>query len=65
MKLLSLNAYYLSIATAAFSNGADRGTLELYLTDREFVEVLGLGPAEFAKLPAWKQAKMKKAAQLF
>jgi hypothetical protein len=43
----------------------DPANRELHLSDAEFEHVLGLPPAEFYMLPAWKQAQLKRAAALF
>ena len=43
----------------------DPAKKEEYLSDAEFVEVLGLKKEEFSCLPAWKQVNLKKNASLF
>jgi supervillin len=46
-------------------DGVDPLRLEFYLTDEEFEEVLGMNREEFANLPPWKQANIKKEVGLF
>ena len=43
----------------------DPAKKEEYLSEAEFVEVLGLQREEFSSLPAWKQVNLKKSAGLF
>jgi hypothetical protein len=43
----------------------DNARLEIYLTDEEFVRVLGMERGEFYALPEWKQRNMKTKADLF
>jgi len=38
---------------------------QLYLSDEEFVQVMGCQRNEWSKLPKWKQSQKKKAAELF
>jgi hypothetical protein len=38
---------------------------ELYLADAEFQTVMGCSPAEFGKMPKWKQQNLKKAKDIF
>ena len=45
--------------------GVDPAKKEEYLSDAEFVQVLGLQKEEFSSLPAWKQVNLKKNAGLF
>lgn len=46
-------------------DGVDPLRLEFYLTDDEFEEVVGMSRDEFASLPSWKQANIKKEVGLF
>ncbi|XP_047735537.1 supervillin isoform X2 [Hyalella azteca] len=45
--------------------GVDPSRLEDYLTDDDFVKVMGKTREEFAGLPQWKQLDLKKKAKLF
>jgi len=39
--------------------------VQSYLSDEEFVSVLGCTRDEWAKFPKWKQSQKKKTAELF
>lgn len=45
--------------------GVDPRQLEIYLSPEEFTELLAMTPADFQKLPTWKQAAIKKDKGLF
>jgi len=45
--------------------GVDATTREQYLSDEAFAAVFGMSKADFAKLPKWKQDKVKKEHKLF
>ena len=45
--------------------GLGQGCLEQYLVEHEFAARFGMAKADFAKVPRWKQAEMKRALQLF
>jgi hypothetical protein len=45
--------------------GCDPTRLHEYLSDADFLKVFGMNAADFAKLPAWKQADAKKKHRLF
>jgi hypothetical protein len=49
----------------SFPPGIDVAAREKYLSDDEFKKVLKMTKAEFAKLPAWRQQKLKKEVGLF
>lgn len=38
---------------------------QVYLSDAEFLEVMGMTKSEFGKLPKWKQQAKKKEVKLF
>lgn len=42
-----------------------RGKLELLLSDADFYEAFKMTRAEFLKLPAWKQSKLKMDLGIF
>ncbi|KAF1327086.1 Villin-like protein, partial [Globisporangium splendens] len=46
-------------------DGIDITIKETYLSDAEFLEVMGVSKDEFAKLPKWKQVAKKKEVKLF
>jgi len=52
-------------ARAADTVGCDPARLHEYLSDADFQKTFGMGPAEFAKMPGWKQADAKKKHRLF
>lgn len=43
----------------------DPAKKEAYLSDAEFQTVMGVSPAEYSKMPKWKQQNLKKAKDLF
>ncbi|CAE8654430.1 unnamed protein product, partial [Polarella glacialis] len=43
----------------------DPARRELYLTDSDFQAMFGASPADFLKMPKWKQQNLKKAKDLF
>ncbi|GJQ68083.1 hypothetical protein Trydic_g16779 [Trypoxylus dichotomus] len=45
--------------------GVDPRQLELYLSPEDFTELLSMTPADFQKLPVWKQTAIKKEKGLF
>lgn len=46
-------------------DGLDGKRLEDFLEEREFLKAFGVPPAEFTKLPTWKQQQLKKNAGIF
>lgn len=48
-----------------FPEGVDPTRKEAYLTEAQFLEVLGVTPAAFAELKQWKRNDLKKAKGLF
>lgn len=46
-------------------DGVDPSCREQYLSDADFKTVFGMGKAEFAQEPKWKQMAAKKAKELF
>jgi hypothetical protein len=48
-----------------FPEGIDKTRKEEYLTDDEFVKVMGIDKAGFRSLPAWKRNEKKKSTGLF
>ena len=56
---------YSVLSSADLPDNVDPAKKEEYLSEAEFVEVLGLGREEFSSLPVWKQVNLKKAANLF
>ena len=61
---ISQSLPYESIKTGTAGN-IDPASKELYLSDAEFQQVLGVSKSEFAKLPKWKQQAKKKEKSLF
>lgn len=49
----------------ALNGGLAQGCLELYLVEGEFSERFGMTKEEFARVPRWKQAEVKKSLLLF
>ncbi|XP_059161731.1 advillin-like isoform X2 [Physella acuta] len=43
----------------------DRNHLELYLSDKDFMQILNMPRTEFYRMPAWKQKQILKSAKLF
>ncbi|KAK7012572.1 hypothetical protein SK128_009367 [Halocaridina rubra] len=63
---LSRTHYSLAELTAQpLPDGADPLHLEVYLSDTEFNDALGMTKDEFYSLQPWKQTEMKKKANLF
>jgi len=56
---------YSVLVTGDLPESVDPSKKEEYLSDAEFVQVLGLQREEFSSLPAWKQVNLKKNAGLF
>ena len=56
---------YSVLITGELPESVDPAKKEEYLSEAEFVEVLGLQREEFSSLPAWKQVNLKKSAGLF
>jgi hypothetical protein len=52
-------------ARSSETAGCDPTRLHEYLSDADFQKVFGMSPAEFAKMPGWKQADAKKKHRLF
>jgi hypothetical protein len=52
-------------SSAPFPDGVDAANREIFLSDVEFGQVLKMPKPDFAKLPKWKQQKLKKEAELF
>ena len=48
-----------------FQEGIDRTNLEQYLSDAEFLQVLGMDRDAFAALPGWRRKKAKVEKKLF
>lgn len=66
MFLLLHNRYtYDELTANPKPKGVDTGALEKYLTDDDFVKVLGIPRAQFDALPAWKKTDLKKQKKLF
>ena len=48
-----------------YMEGLDVSKLEAYLSDTEFVKIMGDTRENFYKMPAWKQTNKKKQVGLF
>ncbi|CAH1789919.1 unnamed protein product, partial [Owenia fusiformis] len=46
-------------------DGVDPGKLETYLSEEDFLDVLGIKRSEFNDLPGWKQTSLKRESGLF
>ncbi|XP_042881684.1 serine/arginine repetitive matrix protein 2-like isoform X2 [Penaeus japonicus] len=63
---LSRTNYSLAeLTTKPLPDGADPLHLEVYLSNEEFAEALGMSRDEFYSLQSWKQTELKKKANLF
>ena len=63
---LSRTCYSLAeLTTRPLPDGADPLHLEVYLSDDEFYQALGMSRDEFYSLQTWKQTDIKKKANLF
>ncbi len=56
---------YEEILNKQYPKGIDTSKLEAYLSDEEFVQVLGVDREEFETYPVWKQQKIKREQGLF
>jgi len=56
---------YEELKTGRHSADVDPAQKERYLSDEEFEVVFGMGPADFGRLPKWKQQNLKKAKEMF
>jgi len=57
---------YQNLKKKQFGNvNVDKGSLEIYLSNKEFFEVFKMSRSEFAKKPGWKQRNLKKDKGLF
>ena len=61
----SFSYHVLSKPISELPEGVDPRARELYLCDAEFERVLGRSRAAFEQLKPWRQAQLKKAANLF
>ncbi len=55
----------LCLSKGGSQEGIDRTKLEHYLSDTEFVQVLGMDRETFAALPGWRRKKLKVERKLF
>uniref|UniRef100_A0A3B4D489 HP domain-containing protein n=1 Tax=Pygocentrus nattereri TaxID=42514 RepID=A0A3B4D489_PYGNA len=63
---LSKNQYSIEeLTTKPLPEGVDPLHLELYLSDKDFQDVLQMTREEFSALPNWKQLNLKKSKGLF
>lgn len=63
---LNRNCYPASVLREKpLPDGVNPLTLECYLSDKEFEELLKTTKEDFSSLPLWKQSNLKKNAQLF
>jgi supervillin len=64
--MLSRKEYPLSVLLERpLPEGLDPTKLELYLSEGDYLEALGITKSEFLQLPLWKQTKLKKDRGLF